>query len=151
MIEHFEQNSDPLKSINLYHVFRWIARAWPAITDTTIYRCFRKAKIINQDAIQLPAEPIISLESLYHEVRDSGQIQHIISIQNFLNPVGEDTPPADLTQADPINIEDIIAKHTSVVEEDIEPEGEDQTIATSIPSDREALEALRILERYQEH
>jgi hypothetical protein len=103
IIEQYEQNLNPLESMNIYHAFRWIARAWPAVTDTTIYRCFRKAKIIDQVPIQLPAEPALNLESLYQEVRDRGQIQDIMSIHNFLNPAGEDTPPAGLTQTDPID------------------------------------------------
>jgi hypothetical protein len=92
------------------------------------------------------------LESPHHEVRDNSPIQDRMSIQNFLNPAREDTQPAGLYQAGPM--EDMIAKYTSMGEgndEDNESEDDEQTVEIPIPCDHEALEALEILKRYQEH
>jgi hypothetical protein len=147
MIQEYEADKDPMASMNLYHAFRWVARAWPAVTNTTIYRCFRKAKILNQDLIQLPAEPRLDIESLYRQVQISGNIQDAMSIQNFLNPADEDIPPAGIS--DELQLNDIIAKYTNTGDTMAEDE-QDQDIEDEIPilSDQEALKALQILERY---
>lgn len=152
MVQQYEQDNNPLESMNLYYALRWIAQSWQAVTDTTIYRCFRKAKILDQVSIQLPAEPEINLNHLYTEVQNTGRIQDMMSIQSFLNPIGEDNPPVG--SEDPVDMLEIISKHTNTVN-DLEEEEEEveypQEHEITIPGEKEALEAIRIVQQYQEH
>jgi len=153
MIDAFKQNLNPFYLMNLYHALRWVGQAWPDISDTTIYRCFRKAKVLDQDLIQLPAEPQVEIEALFRQVQISGKIQEIMSIQNFLNPANEDILLLELADPGVIEIKDIIAKYINMTEEAIEnnKDNKDKVIKTPILSDSKALQALRILKRYQEY
>jgi hypothetical protein len=97
IIEQYERQQDPYQLMNLSFTVRWLPRAWfTNVSNDTIYRCFRKAKIQpQQESIALPPEPQPDLTSLYRTVQRVGNIREMMSIEAFLNPLGEDEPPEE--------------------------------------------------------
>ena len=152
MIQQYEQQINPLQSMNLYFTVRWITRAWNHdVTNETIYSCFRKAKILpQQQPITLPSAPLPDLTSLYQTAQRVGNIQGAISLEEFLNPEGENpvVQEGDLE----VDLEDLIQQHTGQVVEGEEAAVEDeQVVEIVVPSSSEALKAVELLQRYQEH
>jgi len=153
MIQQYEQQINPLKLMNLYFAVRWITQAWSCdVTNTTVYRCFQKAKILpQQQPITLPSEPPPDLNSLYQTVQRVGNIQDAMSLEEFLNPEGEDlaVQEQDLQEVD---LEDLIQQHTGQVLEGEEAAAEDEEVVEIVVLSRaEALKAVELLQRYQEH
>ena len=152
MIQQFEQHINPLQSMNLYLTVRWITQAWSCdINNTTIYRCFRKAKILpQQQPITLPAEPPLDLSPLYQTAQRAGNIQDAMSLEAFLNPEGEDPPQEHDPQG--VDLEDLIQQHTGQVMEGEEAAVEDEPgVEIVVPSSSEALRAVELLQMYAEH
>jgi len=114
MIQRYENDQDPLKEINLLYTVRWLRKAWfTEVQPTTIYRCFRKAKIQPQsEPLLLPGDPEPDLTSLYDSVQRAGHIRSAMSLENFLNLLGEDEKPYGDEQSD--DIEEIILHHTGI-------------------------------------
>jgi hypothetical protein len=149
MVEQYERNLNPLQTMTLYHAVRWLTRCWSEMKDSTIYRCFRKARILpSQEPISLPSEQLLDLTTLFSTVRDAGQIQDMMSLSQFLNP--EDENIEDQHGTNEPDIDEIIARHIGQDEEEI-GNAEDEMVETPIPSISEALQALEIIQRYQEH
>jgi hypothetical protein len=68
MLECFEANQDPLKSMNIHLAIRWIVRSWNHfLINTTMYNCFRKSTLITQtqdddEEEGRPEEPVYSIQ-----------------------------------------------------------------------------------------
>lgn len=154
IVDHFEQGNNPMELMNLHRAVDWISRSWDDVTPSTIYRCFRKAKIApNQEPIELPTDPPIDLSTIYERVRSCSQIQNVMSLQNFLNPLEENLVPQGIEVH--ASLEDIIMKHTSThPEEEVEEDEEEDPVEIPpelpIPGANEALRAVKLLQRYHE-
>ena len=92
MFHHYERRSDPITAITLYFALRWAVQAWNLnVTDQTIYKCFRKTKILpSQQSINLPESPLPDLQPLYQQIQDAASIRDAINLSKFLNPDDED-------------------------------------------------------------
>lgn len=153
MIQQYEQQINPLQSMNLYFTVRWITQAWSYdVSNETIYCCFRKAKILpQQQPITLPSAPLPDLSSLYRTVQSVGNMQNAMSLEEFLNPEDENPVVQEQGPQD-VDLEDLIQQHTGQVIEGEEAAAEDeQAIEIEVPSGSEALKAVELLQRYKEH
>ena len=151
MIQQYKQQIDPLQSMNLYFTIHWITQAWNYdVSNETIYCCFHKAKILpQQQPITLPSAPLPDLSSLYQTAQRVSNIQDAVSLEEFLNPEGEDLVEEPLQDVD---IEELIQQHTGQFMEGEEAAVEDeQAVQIVVLSDSEALKAVELLLRYQEH
>ena len=153
MIQQYEQQINPLQSMNLYFAVRWITQAWSCdVSNETIYCCFQKAKILpQQQPITLPSAPLPDLSSLYRTVQSVGNMQNAMSLEEFLNPEDENPVVQEQGPQD-VDLEDLIQQHTGQVIEGEEAAAEDeQAIEIEVPSGSEALKAVELLQRYKEH
>lgn len=150
MISCYEHGSDPVQDTNLHFAVRWASQAWlNDLSSQTIYRCFRRARIQSeQQPLNLPDlqpdEPR-ELEQLYELVRQAGDIQDAMNIENFLNPIGEDDAPGEATEFD---LEEAIARYSQVPREASDDEAGPPI---QLPSSAEAEQALELLILYQEY
>ena len=46
MVDEFEANKNPLKSVNVLKAIRWTIQAWNSITADTIIHCWQHSTII---------------------------------------------------------------------------------------------------------
>lgn len=153
MIQHYEQQLNPLDMINLYHTVRWISRAWHFnLSNPTVYQCFRKAKIQpRQQPITLPTQPLPNLTSLYQRVQRVGDLQDIIGLESFLNPEDEDEGIHEQDNGQGgVDLDEIIRVHTGQMEQSDDASEEDEQVDIQPPIDAEALEAVELLRRFQE-
>ena len=151
MIEQYEQRNDPNTTVTIFQALKWLNIAWyHDLTNTTIYRCFRKAKLQPvQEPINLPTEPLPDHTILYNQVQEAGRIQDAMSLHNFLNPDDEDmevTEGTEISESD--RLEEIIAHHTGQSQEEIE---EEEETTQAVPSSTEAKQAIELLLQYQEY
>jgi DDE superfamily endonuclease len=151
IIQQYEQQINPLGTMNLYFAICWITQAWASdVTESTIYRYFRKSKILPcQQPISLPQDLSTNLLPLLQTVERVGQIRDIISLSNFLNPSDENLEPSDGNQE--IDLDEIIQLHTEEDPQDEEAVAENETLEIPVPSSGEALQAVKLLLRYQDH
>ena len=57
MIEQYEQLNDPNRSVTILHAIKWAHISWHFdLTNSTIYRCFRRAKL-SQSSSQFTSQP----------------------------------------------------------------------------------------------
>ena len=153
MFQEYEKDQNPLDKINLLNAVRWLRKAWfSSVQALTIYRCFRKAKIQPQEeSLLLPDDPAPNLTSLYQTVQMAGHIQEVMSLENFLNPLGENESPYGVEEeAQGVDIEDIIQHHTGMGLAGTEVAEEDDEYIEPPPSASEALAAVEILQRFYE-
>jgi len=150
MIEQYEQLLDPHKIISLAFTVRWITTAWFSnLKNETIYRCFRKVKIQpQQEPISLPAELLLNLTDLWIETQRAGNIQAAMSLENFLNPEGEDTPPQELEAE--LDLDEVIQHHIGQLGDVEQDEEEDQGEIQPVPSASAARAAVRLLLCFEE-
>jgi hypothetical protein len=48
MLKAFDNNQNPMDTMNLHLAIRWIVRSWNnLVTNTTIYNCFRKSTLVS--------------------------------------------------------------------------------------------------------
>jgi hypothetical protein len=146
MLECFEANQDPLKSMNIHLAIRWIVRSWNHfLTNTTIYNCFRKSTLVTSP-ISLPTQlnpPNIS--ALYDQVARAGNIHDVMAISNFLNLEEE----VEVEKEDEANqdqeqvLQDLIAEHLGVSQtQDDDEEGQPEEPVYSIQEARKAIQVL---------
>lgn len=151
MLACFDRNQNPLDSMNLHLAIRWITRSWKRyVSNTTIYNCFRKSTLVTSP-ISLPQEmDDPNIEGLYNQVRRAGNIQDMMAMSNFLNPLeeeevqgneGEDQEPNEVLQ-------DIIREHLGT-EQDEEDEVEPQPPKPQ-RSIQEAIQALQVVIEFTE-
>lgn len=150
MVQNYEAGNNPLVLMSLFNAVRWISQSWDDVTASTIYRCFRKAKIQPyQEPIDLPADPAVDINTVYERVRTLGQIQEMMSLQQFLNPIDENLQPQGTEME--TDLDDIIARHATIQVEDEREEDEAEIeVQIAIPSTHDALQAVQLLQRYQE-
>ncbi|KAF1984698.1 DDE-domain-containing protein, partial [Aulographum hederae CBS 113979] len=146
MLDHYERRSDPIEAMNLFFAIRWASQAWNFnITNTTIYRCFRHAKILpSQQPISLPAEPLPDLQLVYQQVQRASNIRDAMDLSNFLNPSDENVEPS--VEPTTLDVDQIIASHVEHMDD-----SDDDEVDIPIPTSQEAAQALELLLRYQAH
>lgn len=154
MIEQYEQQRDPQRAINLSFTVRWITRAWfLKVSNDTVYRCFRKAKIQpQQQPISLPSEPALDLSSQWSYLQRVGNIRAEMSLGDFLNPEDENMTPQEANQGvEELDLEAVIQHHTGqLIQDQEEAIDEDQGEEVPPPAASEALEAIQLLVRFSE-
>ena len=149
MLSCYERGLDPAREVSLYYTLRWASQAWfDDLSNYTIYRCFRRARIQPvQEPISLPdpqEQPQQELEELYQRIQQVGGIQNAMNIENFLNPAGEDDEPSE-----EFDLTETIALYSQLPP--IEEESEDEAAPVRIPTAAEAEQAIELLLLYQEH
>jgi len=160
MVTEYDQERDPLATMHLHHAVCWINHAWiHDLSATTIYRCFRKAKIYAEaPTIDLPAEQPVEISALYQSAVQtaisSGLIREAMSLSNFLNPDSEDLylHEADIATDGQI-LQELISFHTTGTTNQVEEEEdeEDEIVDIPVPTVREALKASQALQQYLLH
>jgi hypothetical protein len=66
IVDSIDQQRNPSETVTLYETIHWCLTAWnDQVTNTTIYRCFRKSTII-QPSITLPSEPPVDASAEYN-------------------------------------------------------------------------------------
>ena len=97
------EERDPYKTVTLLNTLRWIAQAWTYdVQNTTIYACFQKSTVTQhpeqRSLSTLPTTAPAEVSMLYNQLRSSGQIRDMMSLNNFLNP--SDETPAEEEEED---------------------------------------------------
>ncbi|KFZ16898.1 hypothetical protein V501_02019 [Pseudogymnoascus sp. VKM F-4519 (FW-2642)] len=153
MLECYNNNQDPRDSMDLHLAIRWILRSWNNyVSNTTIYNCFRKSTLVTTP-LSLPiAIDSPNITSLYEQVKRAGNIQDIMAISSFLNPVEEQELEAESEQesVDPEEVlQDVITEHLGLqtMDEDEEEEAQPDKPKRSI---QEAIQALQVVIEFTE-
>jgi len=151
MLECYEKNQNPLDSMNIHLAIRWTLRSWNNyISNTTIYNCFRKSTLVLYP-ISLP----ISIDSpnittLYEQVGRAGNIQDVMAISNFLNPIEEQE--LEIEEEQELNsdmiLQDIMDEHFGL-QQDNNEEVEEQPGKPQC-SIQEAIKALQLVIEFTE-
>ena len=152
MLGCYEREENPLKSMNLHLAIRWIVRSWNHyVSNTTIYNCFRKSTLMSSP-ISLPVsiDPP-NITSLYEQVQRAGNIQDMMSISNFLNPIEEQDLDAEEEQElDPDAVlQDVLSEHLSLQLAD-DDEEDDQQLGKPERSIQDAIQALQVVIEFAE-
>jgi hypothetical protein len=150
MISCYEVGSDPVRQVNLYYALCWASQAWfDDLRSDAVYRCFRRARIQPiQEPINLPEpqqRPQQELEELYEVVQQAGQIQDAMSLESFLNPIGENEEPGETD----FDLAEAIVRYSQVVA--VVEDEEDEEVPMQIPTTAQAEQALESLLLYQAH
>ncbi|PQM43556.1 hypothetical protein VC83_09683 [Pseudogymnoascus destructans] len=146
MLVSFENNNDPLDFMSLHLALRWIIRAWyHDVTNTTIYNCFRKSTIVAHP-LQLPTEPLPSLNTLYSQVNNAGHIRDAMDLSNFLNPADESLQEGEYNGSNDDILQEVLAQY---IQEDTQDEEEEQP-EQPVYSMQAAQQALQVLIGYAE-
>ena len=150
MVECYQQDSDPVRSMNLHLALRWSVRAWcNNVSNTTIINCFSKSTITPSATALLEPAPLL-LEELYCNVQGAGEIRDALPIDGFLYPP-EEEENVDMPSLEPPEllsnlIEDHLAATTSCEENE-----EDNSLPPTVPkTTKEALQALSTIVSYAE-
>jgi hypothetical protein len=144
IIASIDAQINPFTTITLYQTLHWCLKAWyQMVLNTTVYQCFRKSTII-QPQIVLPPTPQVELHDEYQALQD--RIPGVMSLHHILNPDEEDHE-----EEEDITFDDILAEHlhgSHITEEELLEDVEPQE--APIPQASAVLDALRLLQRYQE-
>lgn len=150
MIQQFEQDLNPISTMNVYLSIIWATTAWNNdVTSTTIYNCFRKSSILQSDPITLPVSAP-DLMPLYTHVQSVGHIQDAMDLRRFLQPQEEELDICDNNQEDDDSLESIIEQHLGPQNHD-DNEDDDPPPQKVMISPSQALEALQIVLEYHFH
>lgn len=146
IIRQHEQLLNPYKTMNLYYAVRWLSRAWIDVTDTTIFHSFRNAETQSQqESVRLPVTPLVPIAPLFEQAQAISRVVDPVSLNHFLSPEDEDAPPSEMGQSG--HADEMIVEHSGYVDE----EQDDDAITVPVPSTSDALQAIELLLRYQEH
>ncbi len=151
MLACYDNNQNPLDSMNLHLAIRWIIRSWNYyVSNTTIYNCFRKSTLVaTLISLPLTINPP-NIASLYERVQRAGNIQDMMAISNFLNPIEEQQIEEDEEELDPENIlQDVLNEHLGLQQDEEEDEAEQQPTKPK-PSIKEAIQALQVVIEFAE-
>lgn len=154
MLQAFEQDQDPLITMNIRLALRWVVRSWYYyITNTTIYNCFRKSTLIPQPiTLPTPIEPV-GLAQLYEDVVRTGRIHDSMVIKNFLNPIEELEAEEDQgIEGQEEENQDILVDRLlqELLQDHLSPQQgqddeEEEQVGQPIPSIQAAIDALKVL------
>jgi hypothetical protein len=153
MLEAFNNNQNPMDTVNLHLAIRWILRSWNnLVTNTTIYNCFRKSTLVSTP-ISLPTSITPpGLSDLYNQVIRAGNMHDFMAISNFLNPVEEEDDTQDkgeeLQPDDVLN--EILEEHLDQQNTEDNDEEEEQQQEEPILTIQNARQALQALIRFTE-
>lgn len=151
MLGCYDNNQKPLDSMNLHLAIRWIVRSWNHyVSNTTIYNCFRKSTLV-PSPISLPlAIDHPNLARLYEQVQRAGNIQDMMAISNFLNPIEEQEIQENEEVLDPEKVlEDVMSEHLGLQQDEEEDEAEQQS-AKPQRSIQDAIQALQVVIEFAE-
>jgi hypothetical protein len=147
MVDQFEAGKNPLKTTNVLKAIRWSIQAWQTILEATITDCWYHSTVVTRpSALQQSSEVtevVAEVGGLINQLQQQQRIQSAMSIESFLNPAEEAIQSLEMSD----NIEEEIAAQFEP-QEDHEPEEE----LEELPHVRiqEAIEALRVLQLYEE-
>ena len=150
MLDCFDSERDPLKSMDIHLAIRWSIRCWnDDVQNTTIYNCFRKSTLTTTP-IDLP-NPIDppNLSELYSRVARAGNIQNAMAIDNFLNPEEEAEEVRQNEELDQEEILQEILQQNGLVQPP-EDEDEEEAVAKPAPTAQAVKEALELIVDYAE-
>jgi hypothetical protein len=146
MLECFENDCDPFKSMNIHLALRWLIRSWNQdVTNTTIFNCFRKSSILLRPQ-QLPTHPIPVVTDLYNRVQQAGQIHDAMDISNFLNPAEESIQDIDERLDEDETLQEVMAQYLQTPE----AQDDDSSDELPVPTTQAALKAIQVLIEYSE-
>lgn len=153
MLREWEEQRDPLSTVNLLLAVRWVVVAWTMnVSNTTIYNCFRKSTLLSCP-IQLPAPLIPSdIQTLFRDVQTVGRIQDAMQLSNFLNPEDESIEDDPLGDSDPDTfLQNLLDDHLQQKEPSVEEEeGESEPVIRHMPSAQEALRCVQVFRDFLE-
>lgn len=99
MVDEFDSNSQPLKTMTLLKAVRWSIQAWITLTPQTIAHCWQHSTLLSplpqsteiagQQADQLAGQLENELYSLMTTLQLQNRIQHVMAIDALLNPQEE--------------------------------------------------------------
>ena len=154
MLGQWDQDLDPLDTMNLHLCLRWVVRCWHhKVLLMTIYHCFCKSTPIASLAAR-PATitPDAEISTLYEKAQQAGMIHDAMQLTNFLNPA-EEQVIGEEQSADEI-MDDVVQRYSKggngqQVEEEAEEEDEEPISVPNITIGQ-ALEAVQLLATFSE-
>ena len=151
ILQVFESDTDPHKSMNLHLAIRWILRSWNnKVTNSTIYNCFRKSTLVSSPiSLSTPIIPL-GIADLYRRVTEAGNIHDAMAISNLLNPTNEtegEDGDKDTVGGEEI-LQEVIQEHLGVP--CTQDDDEDEQLAQPVYMVSDALKAAQVLIGYTE-
>lgn len=152
MIEEYEADRDPLKTINVLKAVRWSMAAWEQVTSTTIANCGRKSSLhgeaygpLNRAQADVAAEQLQLLQSLQDSMNEAvPERDSRMAIDRFLN-----LPEEMIFDSDQEDIELVIQLHSAQeAGADVESDEEEEILPKVTVL--QALNALRQLRLHEE-
>ncbi|KAF2185678.1 DDE-domain-containing protein [Zopfia rhizophila CBS 207.26] len=142
----YNTDKDPVKEVTLENALRWTLQAWNfKVLPATIQNCWKKSTITMDDTIVVSPK-VEDLTPLFQQAAQASSVEDVRDYEDFINPEGENT---EVEEDNNVNLQEIVDHHTgnagldNVLEEDDEP--------APVPTVHEALAALHVVQRYQEH
>jgi hypothetical protein len=143
MLQEYEADRDPQKTVNLLYAIQWSVRAWEKVTCTTIKKCwYRSTCIIKPDSVEAVDLSIARNEAELQAQLERLPIAQLMDINRFLNP-----PEEQIVDVEEDIIDVIVERYT--VEEDDDEESEDEAPEALKVTRNEAVKALELLNLYE--
>lgn len=143
LLQKIEQGSD--ENVNVLDGIQLAISAWEAVSPTTIANCFRHCGIMGEgvtdDRLEEPELDPDVLGEIQNQIQQL-QYKDPMNISEFVSPEGENL------SLELISEDQIIANLSSLSANATEQDTEDDSVEIPIISDREAENALQIVERY---
>ena len=152
MLGCYERDENPQESMNLYLAIQWVIQSWNHyVSNTTIYNCFRKSTLMSS-LISLPVSvKPANITGLYERVQRAGNIQDMMAISNFLNPIEEEE--LGIEEEQELNpdelLQDILGEHLRIQQVEDSDEEEEQ-LGKPEHTIQDAIQALQVVIEYAE-
>jgi hypothetical protein len=154
MLQTYEKDKDPNKTVNLLKTIQWSRAAWEGLSAEMIQRCWWKSTIFKkpepqdkaQDKIQ--ADEYADREDLQAIIARLPYIQNPLPVDEFINP-----PEERIVEDEDSDIFEQVVERYGVSEDDIVDMAEDGVVQEediSVFKAIEALETLKLFEIQQE-
>ncbi len=154
MLQTYEKDKDPNKTVNLLETIQWSRAAWEGLSAEMIQRCWWKSTIFKkpepqdkaQDKIQ--ADEYADREDLQAIIARLPYIQNPLPVDEFINP-----PEERIVEDEDSDIFEQVVERYGVSEDDIVDMAEDGVVQEediSVFKAIEALETLKLFEIQQE-
>ena len=147
MLDQFNQELNPLRTMNVLKAVRWSIQSWQAVTTESVTNCWKRSGLISSLGCLLdqPSDQAVEQEltQLIVTLQRQDRIQQAMSVNSLLNPEEETVQD----QSNNTDLTEQIAQRFDP-QPDHESDEEEEVIAR-IPTSQ-ALHAVQLLQVYEE-
>lgn len=145
MLDQFNKELNPLRTMNVLKAVRWSIQAWQAVTTEAIQNCWKRSGlVVNNSSDLLPLQGLEQeLVQLMTGLQRQERIQQAMSVHTLLNPEIE----VIQDQLDDVDLTEQIAQQFDP-QPDYESDEEEEVIPKI--TTLQALHAVELLQLYEE-